>query len=883
MKFKAIVSYDAVIEKVKINDEYYDVVLDNRDENLYKVKLKASNTAGIKEYNFSEVILNNQKNIDVNFVSKIEVLKAKPTLENYIVNDDPINSKAIISFNLVDNDKAMTSGEVEVLDENGSLVKKSDVKKGNNEFTVTIVNNKIYNVNFDINYNLTSKEDLTDTNYVNKLEFSKELQIIEDYKFNIGNYQIYNENVETNNFAKNEEIKITFDSSNVSKYIPDFVKINGKNYKLTLENNKYTVIVPGFDSIGNNNLKIESVILDNGKQFEINKNFVISVLKKAPKISDFMFEENENGDIDINFNTENEDDALISMIINITDEKDILLKQVKLTNDELKGSKKISKKINNLTNKSKYKISIVANYLLTNDEKDIQKNVILYQNEFLAQFRANILEVTSDKNYYEKGDKAVLTYKIETNCSHEIAKLRINNKEYIATKVGEGIYQVDYTVSTNRGIYDISTSKVVCSSGNVANVSNNMKLEVLKDVLTLEDFKEEFNTSKSKVNISFNIRDIDNSFVAGKILLTKKNGEVKYSKDINIGKNTFTLDLESFTTYDLKINVTYDRDSKNDSFNKINKDLILKEIEGSKDYKLVVSNLKTTKNNKETKYFAKNEKINLVFESENSRNLDIEKVTIDGKKYAVTKNNNNYQVLVDGFSDALEKTLILEKVKLSNSVELSVKENNNIKIEILKDIPTVSDFKYTIDANNSKVKVEFNLNDTDSSLINTQVILVDNKGDVVSRKDIVKGKTALEFNIKRAVLYTLKVNASYDRDSKVDSTNNYQNKTIFTKEIIDTTDYSVTITDIKALKNDVESNYFAKNENINLTFSCENASHLDTTEVTINGKKYAVTKNNNLYHVLVDGFNDAGSKAINIEKVKLSNNIEIYVMNNNTI
>ncbi len=880
LKFKADVSYGAKIEKVKINNEYYDVILDNSDD-IYKVKVNASNIAGIKEYVFSEVVLNNQKSLAVNFVEKVEVLKSVPLFKNYIVNDDFIKSEATISFDLLDTDKAFTSGKVQILNENGTLVKEFDIKEGKNQFNITIENNKIYNALFNINYNLTSNEDLT--NYNGKLEFIKEIQIIGDYKFDIGNYKIYNGQIETNNFYKNEDVKISFDSSNVTKYVPEFVKINGKSYKLFIENNKYIIVIPGFDNIGNKNIKIENITLNNGKQFEVNKELFINVIKKAPKISDFMFEENEKGEFEVNFDIENDDDALISMIINVTDDKDILLEQIKLTNDELKGSKSISKLLKDLAGKSKYRISIVANYLQTDNDSDIQKNVILYQNEFLAQFRASILEVNSDKKYYEKGEKALLTYKIETNCSHDINKLRINNKDYLVTKVGEGLYQVVYTVPTNSGIYDISTSKVVCSSGNVASVSNNVKLEVLKDAITLEDYKEEFNTSKSKVNISFNLNDIDNSFVSGKLIFTKKNGEVEYTKDINIGKNTVSLDLEAFTTYDLKINVTYDRDSNTDNFNRINKDLIFKEIEGSKEYNLVLSNLKTIKNNKETKYFAKNEKINLVFESINARNLDIVEVTVNGKKYAVTKNSNNYQVIVDGFSAAGNKTLTIEKLKLSNSVELIVKENNNIKIEILKDVPTVTDFNHKIDSNNSKVKIEFNLNDNDKSLISSQVLLVDNKGDIVSRKDIVKGKNSLDFNIKRSVLYTLKINASYDRDSSVDSTNNYQNKTLFTKEIIDNTDYSVTITDFKALKDNLESKYFVKNEKINLIFTSENASKLDTKEVTINGKQYVVVKNNNNYQVVVDGFSDAGSKTLTIEKVKLSNNIEMDVLNNNKI
>ena len=108
------------------------------------------------------------------------------------------------------------------------------------------------------------------------------------------------------------------------------------------------------------------------------------------------------------------------MSIILTDDQDNLLGQVDLTDSEIKKSGKITKIFKNLGIVSNYRVKVVASYSQTDRVEDAKDNVILYQKDFMASFKANILSSTSDKAYYEKGDNAVLTYKISTNGSEDI-------------------------------------------------------------------------------------------------------------------------------------------------------------------------------------------------------------------------------------------------------------------------------------------------------------------------------------------------------------------------------------------------------------------------------------------------------------------------------
>jgi len=872
--FKADVSYGAKIKKVKINDAYYDVAEDSLEEGKYKVIVPASDKAGVKEYNFTEVLLNNDKKIKVDFTESIEVLKTKPVIKNYVTTEDFSNSTINISFDLDDEDGSTITSNIQVIDESGKVIKELNIKNGYNKFKVNVEAGKIYKAKFMLNYNLTSDKEISDStgNLAGTISFEKELQLIVDYNFNAGNFATAG-----TTFGREEDIKIFFDSTNATNYVPERVKINGKTYNVTIENNKYTVIIPGFDKFGNNTINIESVTLNNGKIFDIkdNNKLVVNIIKSAPSISDFVIEENTEKDvIDVKFKVNNEDDSLLGMVINLTDENDTLIEQIKLSKEEINGTNNISKSLKNASQVSKYKVSVVASYNQTGKDEDLKENVVLMQKEFAVAYKAVIKESTSNKSYYEKGEDVLLTYDIVTNSTKNITKIRINNRDYTAEKLSDGRYRVVYKAFTKSGIETLSTTKVICEDGTLADVLDTRKIEVLKDAPKISDFKQADDTKNSKTTVSFNLDDSDNSFISGKAVLTNTSDNTTVTKEIKNGKNSIEFEVKALKSYVLNVKVTYNRDSNNDSINKVtDQTLFTKEITGGSDYNLTISNIKTIKNNIETKYFDKNEAINIDFESTNVSNYDISEVTVNGSKYSVMKEGNIYRAILNGYSKAGVQTLTIEKVKLSNSKELEVKSNNKVQIEVLKDAPKISNYKQTDDEKNYKTTISFDLDDNDNSFISGNVILTNKNDGKVVTKAVKNGKNDFEFDIKAFNSYTLNIDVTYDRDSKVDSTNNFTNQTLLTKEIIGSSDYNLTISNIKTIKNNIETKYFDKN----------NVSGYDISEVTVNGSKYSVTKVGNIYRAILSGYSKTGSQTLTIEKVKLSNSKELEVNSNNKV
>jgi len=121
------------------------------------------------------------------------------------------------------------------------------------------------------------------------------------------------------------------------------------------------------------------------------------------------------------------------------------------------------------------------------------------------------------------------------------------------------------------------------------------------------------------------------------------------NKPINKGKNKVEFDIAFFTAYDVKINVTYDRDSISDSTNKFTTTVLSEEISEIIGGEFSINNVKAIKNNESSKYFLKNEKIHLEFDDANSFVSTIVAVIINNKQYDVHKDGNTYSTTVDGY------------------------------------------------------------------------------------------------------------------------------------------------------------------------------------------------------------------------------------------
>lgn len=867
LRFGAIASYGAKVEKVKINDSYYDVVTDEQEENIYSVKLTSSTVVGIVQYKFTEVILDNGRKVKVDFSEEMDVLREKPEITNYRVNEDIMSSSMTVSFDVNDEDNALVSSKIEISDENGNILSKYQAKKGHNDIKINVEALKKYKVCFTFKYNLTTNKDSEDESLTGVIDFEKELQLVIDYNFEIGDFRFYNEkDVETSLFEKEEKIKLVFTSDNVTKHSLKTLKVNGINYEVKKDYNNYYAVISGFNESGINSINIEEACLDNGEKFELSDDLKVTILKGLPKIHKVNIVENEFDEVKVDFSIIDSDQALKDLIINLTDESGKLLEQINLNADELKDTEMISKYFK-AQFVDKYRVSFVATYSLAAGDDNTFKNVVLAEKEIEALAKAEIEEAKSNKKYYEKGENISLSYKVKTNKSDSIAAIVVNGEACEANKINDSEYQVNYKISNESGIKKIKATKIIYSNKATANVDKTVEIEVLKDAPKVTDFKKKFNAEDSKMTIDFMIKDVEKSLIEAKVLLLDKNGEIVSSKFAFEGANNFTTSIEAFELYTIKVIASYDRDLKKDNVNKTeNETLLSKEVIGNLD-KIVIDKFSTLKDDKETKYFDKNEKIASELKI-GIDNLNIVEATINGKEYLVTRYDDGYRLLLDGYSSVGEKTLKIDKIKLDNSVELDVEGKNSTKIEILKNKPQLTNYMVRENINDSSLELLFDLEDNDNAVNDATLKIVNNSNETVEDFNIKKGANSFKFSVLEGKNYKAKFDINYNLSLSTDVTGDIKLEKSLRLDI----DYKFVANNFRILNSkDEETTILAKNQKGKLVFESSNATNKDPEKMIINGKDYDIQKENNEFIVILDGFEEFGSKSINIEKISLAN------------
>ena len=117
LKFKAdITPADVLITKVKIDNQYYDV---NLNENVYSVQVNRT-IAGKYDFVITEVVLNNGKNVKTKLKLTREILKDVPYVNKFNLDD----ASKSLSFHLVDDDNAFISGMATIYAGNEIIISK---------------------------------------------------------------------------------------------------------------------------------------------------------------------------------------------------------------------------------------------------------------------------------------------------------------------------------------------------------------------------------------------------------------------------------------------------------------------------------------------------------------------------------------------------------------------------------------------------------------------------------------------------------------------------------------------------------------------------------------------------------------------------------------
>ncbi|HBC2029586.1 TPA: hypothetical protein I9Z65_001471 [Clostridium perfringens] len=784
LKFSANVSYGAVIDEVTINDKVYKVekVIDT-DE--YYVKLNVGDESGIKEFKFTKVKLDVGKEVKVDFIEKLEVLKEQPIIENYKISDLVEEAKMKVSFDLKDTDSAVKSSKIEVVEKDTSeVIQEEKVLVGKNEFIVNLEEEKDYILNIYVNYDLDTNE-LTEHEKDNSGSMIQtyDLKLNIDYKFEFNNLKTFNsDGEETSTFNKNQQINIKFNSENATKYQPKSIKVNDKNYELSKNQNAYTATLNGIGNTGEHEIKIQEVVLENGKVFNLKEGNVVKVHinKEKPEVQDVSIQElDDKLAFDISFKIKDTDASISRKNIIIKNDKDEVIFDREFEELEFKEICEVENKLS-----SKYKVEIKVDYDLTTNNSQPLKDQVIYTKTLESKPRLNVLESKVSATTAEKGEEININYTIESNQNAVIKQLVVNDILAIAKKKADNIYEVTIPAGNKSGVNELKLTKVVFENGVEIKTNKTDSIEILKSIPIVNDYNIEEDYDNEKIRFNFNIKDSDNAFVSGKVQLVKKDGSEKQEENIEaVGKNNFELSVKEDEEYTFKVILTYKRDESGSML--VEEKLFLeKPIQMIREYNLQVSDIKTS-NTKETQYFNKNEKIKVTFTSTNETKFIPEKVQINGEDYNLTEiEENKYETTINGFKNPGVSNIKIEKVWMNNNKELNVDKNNTVRVEILKEPPTVESFTYE-ETEDDKLKVIFKIKDNEEAFKKGKLIVKDKNDEVFSTEEIKTGENQFIFNTSLSEEYIAELFLDYDLDtnSLSEGENEYNGQKVLEKNI----------------------------------------------------------------------------------------------------
>ncbi len=864
LKIKTLIMDDGTTYEAKLND------------NLYTINLKMPNKAGLKTYKITKVILEND--IEVNSALEItfDILKDVPYINKFNFSEE--NSE--FSFNLVDKDKAFQSGTVAIYDDNNEVVKTSTVS-AKTTIKYKFQEDRIYNIKVFGNYNTDS--DVKDENnyYENTEMFTHSIMIGGDYNFELTNASI------TDSLQKNEKPVISFTSSNTKNASITKVTINSKDYDITKQDGNYyeVVLTDAKTTAGKHTVTIDKVLLSTMKTFTNKEDFTVNalsynILKEKPSVKNIkLTSNNDNKTVTATFNFVDKDITLVRLTALLVDSADRIVSSQVLSPEELYlyDTPSVTLSYQDSVDghvDGYYKVRFLADYNLdVNKYKYTDQNIgeasILTQKDLIYikdiyitngrnQTIDNIYPAKGEKNYQiafdvyvDESINAYARAKYGNRAYQKVSVVTVNGVNYNADAVSGYKSKITLNVPATSGVINLTVNRVQLEYADY-NVSfrqfysvpeASIKIDVLKDIPKIENLQIKEDYAKKEATFDFDVvldkkaEANDESFKEGSIKLGEE------SQAIKRGHNSITFkNIEQNKNYDLTFLASYDLDTdtlgdtdKNEYANveihKVNYGLY--EDKNYQNIKITDGQAISKDNDK---YFEKNENIKLNFAiSGLSEELGLtpEKVVIKDKEYSLTKENDFYQITLNGYNTFGEKTITITDIILNNGKKVTLKNAYSIKPEVLKDAVKLTD--YTYETKDNKVTVKTTLKDYDAALVGkANIKITDEAGKVLVNKPYAEEVT---FTKTKSLRYYVLIEANYDRDIDIteDSPNYYKNVKLL-EEIISYEENNIELKDI----NDI--NLF-KLEKVNNENTISLKDEVDVSDLQKNLTNYFVEVN----------------------------------------
>ena len=794
LKFYAQVSYGAEIEYVTVNGAEYEVQK-AEGSSEYTVQLPAVDTPGVQEFHITKVRLSGGQEVAVDYTEMIDVLKAAPSVEMFLAEERMDTAQMQVSFVLQDVDSALTSSEMEVLkstDGTFTTVDVMEVTAGENVFLLDLEEDTAYTLHISAQYNRDSDELEVEEDHSGSFAVMKEIQLKIDYQFSFGNLEVQTEDgIASATFEKNQPIVLWFESSNATKFQPERVVVNGNMYPVKQSGNGYVAILNGFTQTGKTEIKVEQVILENGKVFSLEKDHAVTVTieKEHPAITGLSaHEEVEQGQFQVAFQLADPDGTLSNMKVQIQNAEGKLVGEQPFQEDELHGGAYSGTVILTDTGlTTSYTVQVLADCDRSVDGTATEWQKVLAEQKVDAQPRAFITAGKSGNTYVEKGGDVELFYEILDNVKAELSKVVVNNVELPAELWQDGTWKVTAVAPETAGEQKFTLSQLVFADGSMVNVNHDISVEVMKSAPIVENYEAEDILEKDQVKFRFVLTDADHSFLSGKIQLVSGDRPIVVAEEVipHAGEQAFILDVEEQKEYTFRVLLSW-KETEDGNRQVTDEVALEKTVYMVRDYGLKMSEMSAfSADGLEAVYYEPGSAVKIRFHAETLTNLAAERVQMNGAMYDLTSSEKDvYEFTTNTASQPGVQNLTIETLVLENGKELPVGKENSVRVEVLKAVPKVEHITSEKTAQD-ELKVQLSLEDTDGALQSAQVQIAEEGGTVLLTQPISVGTNEVTVQLTEAEHYVMRVTANFDRDTNAldDQSNVYQDEELYVTSV----------------------------------------------------------------------------------------------------
>ncbi len=296
----------------------------------------------------------------------------------------------------------------------------------------------------------------------------------------------------------------------------------------------------------------------------------------------------------------------------------------------------------------------------------------------------------------------------------------------------------------------------------------------------------------------------------------------------------------------------------------------------------VKTTVKVTDATKEEDYYIHKGDVVLSFKADiTPSDVKLYKVMIDGEYYDVTFDGDVYSATIVSPTEPGVHKFKMTKVFTDNDKEIGV--DLTFEREVLKDVPTVSNFSYDSESKSLK----FELLDEDKVFEEGYALIYNNKDEEIKKVNVLVGQNEIkDLELEEKKEYSIVVKATYDLDSdKENEKNNYTEEIIFDHGFMLLHDYNFTLTNASI------TDLLTPGEYPIVSFTSNNRvkANVETAMIKVNDKdahEYVITKKDgdNYEIELTNADISFGKHTVSLESVELSTlksfkNTEDYQVN----